>query len=294
MPRIETNHNDGFALVAVLAFLMMFAMFLTPFVTASKVRTLTVSNHFESKRLDLAAQAINEMLSSKMSRDPSFKGKLLEASRQAPQSCKIRDIILTAEVLDQSSLIDLNRATPELIALGLERLGLETLQAVETAQAMVSFRSFASAAHAASSQAERSQDMKHGPFESIVELHEFVSLQPIPLDRLARLFTLSNPTENLTNRSLFPDLQRRLGTVRVSEPNDQAAAQDVLSLTTTLQSGGGFGSDYQVVTIDNVNKTYSTQITMRLRQRHEGNSSGSCASLLGSEISAFAEQGLYP
>ncbi|MBD9597779.1 hypothetical protein IB270_33690 [Ensifer sp. ENS05] len=294
MPRSEPPHNEGFALVAVLAFLMMFAMFLAPFVTASKVRALTVSNRFESMRLDLAAQAINDTLSSKMSRDPSFKSKLLEASRQAPQSCKIRNITLTTEVLDQSSLIDLNRATPELIALGLESLGLETHQAAETAQAMVSFRSFARDAQAASRQTPTSENMKHGPFESVVELHEFAWLQPIPLDRLARLFTLSNPTEILTNRSLFPDLQRRLSTVRASESNDQAAAQDVVSLTTTLQTGGGFGSDYQVVVIDNVNKTYSTQITMRLRQRHEGAASVPCAGLLGTEISAFAEKGLNP
>ncbi|MBD9624002.1 hypothetical protein IB279_13725 [Ensifer sp. ENS06] len=294
MPRTEANGNDGFALVAVLAFLMMFALFLTPFVTASKVRTLTVSNRFESIRLDLAAQAINDTLSSKMSRDPSFKSKLLDASRQAPQSCKIRDITLTTEVLDQSSLIDLNRATPELIALGLESLGLESLQAAETAQAMVSFRSFARDAHAGFRQTATSENMKHGPFESVVELHEFASLQPIPLDRLVRLFTLSNPTENLTNHSLFPDLQRRLNTVRASEPNDQAAAQDVVSLATTLQTGGGIGSDYQVVVIDNVNKTFSTQITMRLRQRHEGDASGPCATLLGNEISAYAEQGLNP
>ncbi|KSV75906.1 hypothetical protein N185_15790 [Sinorhizobium sp. GW3] len=294
MPSSEPPRNEGFALVAVLAFLMVFAMFLTPFVTASKVRALTVSNRFESTRLDLAAQAINGLLSAKMSREPSFKAKLLESSRQAPQSCTVRDITLTAEVLDQSSLIDLNRAAPELLTVGLETLGLQAIAAQETAQAIVSFRSFTSGGQKSADEIKISHDVKHGPFESIVELHEFASLQPIALDRLGRLFTLSNPTENLTERSIFPELQRRLGNIRVSERNDEATGQDVLSLTISLQSGRGFGSDYRVVTIDNVKRTYNSQVTILPRQRHEGNLSGPCASLLGREISTFVEQGLNP
>ncbi|MBK5571573.1 hypothetical protein [Ensifer sp. SSB1] len=268
MPRVDVDHNGGFALVAVLAFLVMFAMFLTPFVTASKVRVLSVSNRFESERLGLAAQAINDLLASKMSRDPLFKAELLRITRQNPQSCMVRNVTLTVEVLDQSSLIDVNRATPELIARGLESLGLELATASETARAIVAFRSFASVGQENVS-ATSPETVKYGPFESIVELHEFSALQSVPLDRLTRLFTLANPTENLSNRSIHPALERRLGTTRPLDSADQATAQDVLSLTTSLSGAGGFASEYQLMTIDSLNETYSQQISMPLGQRNE-------------------------
>jgi general secretion pathway protein K len=293
MSHDESHPTGGFALVAVLVFLALFAMFLAPFVTASRIRILTVSNRFESARLDLAAQSITNMLSAKLRSDPIFKTRLLEISRVTPQKCSISGMTVTLQVLDQTSLIDLNKAAPDLLAAGLRSVGLEAAAAEKTAHAMSAFRSVQTTDRAVWEVAMPQNGLKHGPFEDLSELHEFGPLEVVSLERLARVFTLFNASGNIANRSIDATLQDHLSANQSATSYGSALSSEALSLATSLTARGATGYDYAVIGIDNGTKEFRRLASLRLRP--VSNPSGNlppCADTTGSDIESFIKESL--
>lgn len=295
VPMIDSeNEKSGFALVAVLAFLTLFALFLAPFATASRIRALTVNNRFETLKFDLAAQAINAMLAGELVAQPGLKQKLLEASRRWPLQCKIGNIPLTLQVLDQASLIDINKATPELIAAGFIGLGLSPANAEATARAVVAFRSVQISGDIVPDHIVPANGMKHGPFEDLTELNEFGSLREVPMQRLTRVFTLFNPSGNLLDRSLDPSLEEHLDAGQTTPSSGTFFSSQVLSIETNLGTGGANGSDHAVVVIDNSNKTFNRLASLQSKLEGTGASTNAvpCTGIIGGAIPTFVQQSL--
>ena len=112
---------------------------------------------------------------------------------------------MTLIVQDQTSLIDLNTASPQLLAIGFEAMGISSSDAVKMAQASNRYRRPPQGGIPSGSDLLIS-GFKHGPFESVEELYEFKSLAGINPGILSGIATISSRFELISDQRLEDEM----------------------------------------------------------------------------------------
>ncbi len=177
--------EQGFALIAVLGFLMLLAIFLTPFATSARLYALLSNNELQNKQLEQTVEAINRYSSWRLSADPDWKS-LADRGRIDMVGCQIADTDILMSVIPHAPLININTADTSLLAAGLNDLGIDLGSASALARDIIAYRS------------PRSEDvsgeqvrfgLKRAPFEDISELYDFRDLQGVPMRALVRTFS---------------------------------------------------------------------------------------------------------
>lgn len=245
--RIVSSPQDeeGFALVAVLGFLLLFAALLLPFASSARLAALTSSHTFEQARLTHAAEAVNLYIAGKVGSDALITQALEQASEQQGVSCRVKGLTITIRALDHAGLIDLNVAGQDMIAVGLTAVGLDEGQASGIARSIVLYR----ARQAGAGDADALQPefgFKHGPIEDTVELLDYAALRQVPPQKLAELFTVDSRSA-LVDGTVSPRQLQPFLPAAVKRSVPRPTRSETYTLMSRIEHHGEAGSDARIV-----------------------------------------------
>ncbi|TGR84234.1 general secretion pathway protein GspK [Mesorhizobium sp. M2D.F.Ca.ET.223.01.1.1] len=185
----DRDNDAGFALVAVLVFMLIVSAIVVPFAMTARSQLMIASNETEQQRLAMVADGLVNVVASELF-DGSATSKLPQNAQ--PARCHAGHFSFELSVQDHRGLIDLNAANDQLLAQGLASFGFDPRMAGEIAKAIVTFRSppnpFAGGTQPRSSLGPSRN--KFAAFESVSELQEFSALASIPLRDLYAVFTV--------------------------------------------------------------------------------------------------------
>lgn len=177
--------EEGFALIAVLGFLMLLAIFLTPFATSARLQALLVNNELQNLRLNSTAEAIDGYLIWRLSKDLAWR-RLADRGEIDRAGCREKDTDYAVSIVAHGQLISLNSAESTLIESGLNSIGIDGMRAPRLASDIIAFRS----PRGDDEENDRVQSgLKHAPFEDISELYDFNELQDVPMSSIIRTFS---------------------------------------------------------------------------------------------------------
>ena len=190
----QRKDEQGFALVVVLAFLLVFASFLTPFVVASHNRILTTSHSFRKVQLDFAAEAA-ALVAANAYANWSDEKRVSVVNKTF--TCDSKFTKIQFEFLDHRGLIDLNMSDEESIAIGLVSLGLEMSKALKLARSIVEFRTPRRNSRNIEGHMPTS-GYKFGYFEAVIELHDFPELHQVKVGDLEEVFSIYKKAKSIS------------------------------------------------------------------------------------------------
>lgn len=188
--RRDDDGRSGFALVAVLAFMLIVSAIVVPFALTARTRLMIANNEIEQERLTFLADGLANVVSAELLAGPPSSNLSVNAE---PAQCRIGRMIVTLSVQDHAGLIDLNASSADLLSLGLVSLGFSRQPAEELAKSIIAFRSAPSAFATAPEPSAMGgpNQSKHAPFESVSELQEFPALAAVQLHDLQSIFTVN-------------------------------------------------------------------------------------------------------
>jgi len=182
--------SSGFALVAVLVFLLVVSTITAGFALAAWTRRTVATNELQTQKLSLLAEGLTNVLAARLSGEGS--GSQLPGNFE-PVACKASGLTIVTRLQGHAGLIDLNAADHDLMALGFASLGLDAETSRDLSIAVEYFRSGASIfAAAAKAKVDVAGGYKFAQFESVAELQDFAPLRTVPLAALYRTFTISS------------------------------------------------------------------------------------------------------
>lgn len=204
------GNNSGFALVAVLVFMLAVSAIVVPFALSARTRLMIANNEIEQDRLSLLADGLTNVVSGELFDGPNLKGMSTNAE---PERCRSGHLAFEVRVQDHAGLIDLNAGGEPLLAKGFAALGIDKQTAAMLAKAVVTFRTpkNAFAASAEQDAGLGTQDNKYAPFESVSELQEFPALASVPLHDLHAIFTVNTKRGTVALASTPKRLRNVLG-----------------------------------------------------------------------------------
>ncbi|PDT00065.1 hypothetical protein CO666_32705 [Rhizobium chutanense] len=287
MPKGNCYGDDGFALLAVLAFLLLFAALLLPFSSAARLAALTSSHDFEHARLSYAAEAVNAYLADKLASDTSWKGSIKRDAGADGMSCRIKDLTLAFRMVNHAGLIDLNVATTTTIAAGLAALGLDDRQAGAVANSIVAFRS-PQRDTALPIGPEADFGLKHAPFEDVVELFDFTEMRRFTPEQLGEIFTVDSHSafidRDLASKPLQSILAKLDGAV-----HDGSNAFPTYTLTTRISRRGDTAIDAGIFTVSKDRQTGRHSSALAISTTAKA-ALPSCNLVLGTDITTWFEE----
>jgi general secretion pathway protein K len=227
----DTDRQAGFALVAVLWFLVLVAAFVAPFAVAARTDFLIASNRSKKVRLDTLAEGVSTLLSLRLMEHGDAAAPLADILQDSsPVSCNLGAYTFDIRLQDQSGLIDLNAADRALLATGLRAIGVATADAV--AEAVVNYRH--SGAPVPGADVGIEGGAKGGPFETVVELSDFEALKYVEPTKLHRVFTVHSGQGIVALARAPAELARLLKTFRGTQEADAGGSSRALAVEVTV------------------------------------------------------------
>ncbi|PBB88379.1 hypothetical protein CK216_01185 [Mesorhizobium sp. WSM3876] len=180
---------SGFALVAVLVFLLVVSAITSTFALAAWTRRTVAANELQVQRFSLLAEGLTNVLAARLGEGAETKLPL----NFEPVACRTNDLAIVTRLQGHAGLIDLNAADRNLLTLGFASLALNAQTSGDLSIAVEYFRSGASIfAAAAKANVEIAGGYKFARFESVAELQDFAPLRAVPLAALYRTFTVNS------------------------------------------------------------------------------------------------------
>lgn len=196
------DREAGFALVAVLWFLLLVAAVVAPFAVAARTDFWIASNTREQTRLNTLADGLSTLLALKV---VGNEGAALLAElppNSTPASCTAGRYTIAMQLQDQTGLVDLNAADEAILAIGLRSIGVARDAAGAAAETIVRYRSYQSGTSIMRSN-EVTGGLKGQSFESVVELSDLKQLGNLEPADLHRAFTVHSG-QSIVTASLSP------------------------------------------------------------------------------------------
>lgn len=181
--------DEGFALVAVLVFMLVVSAVVAPFALTARTRLMIASNQMEHERLTLLAEGLANVVSAEL-----IQGLWPAAWKQNFEAvaCRSGAFSFEVQVQNHAGLIDLNASDRRNLALGFMSVGLSPDISGSLADMVIRSRSPASIFGLVSSVQSETESNKHAPFESVSELQEFTLISAVPLADLYGIFTVNS------------------------------------------------------------------------------------------------------
>ncbi len=188
----DDRSRSGFALLIVVAFLIVVAAILAPLMVAVRTEFLVSRNTLEKDRLETLADGLLIVLARELASpvDEPANTELLKNSQQ--MRCETNGLVIDATIQDQRGLVDLNQAPEPLLQAGFEAAGLPQAQAARFASAVAAYR------QAADEDSEELvgdptlffEGLKRAPFEALEELYDLKVMAKTPRRLLSQVFTI--------------------------------------------------------------------------------------------------------
>lgn len=229
--------DSGFALFVVLAFLLLIASITTPFLAAAKIEALVSRNSAFAVRDAIALRGVLEMAALRYF-------ELYRDRTDAPFSevtCELNDVRLNFQFQDHSGLIDLNAASPEVLKLGFESLGLTIAASLKLANSVVRYRSVDSFAPAPELITPRGGN-KFAPIENVAELQDLLPPGEFSNEIIGTVFTVYSGTGTIDEMAAPSALKERIAllppTDRYFLVNDTRRTNAVTVIASRQQKDG--------------------------------------------------------
>jgi len=205
----EETSQDGFALLAVLGFLVIVASVMTTFSIAAHNRLLSTKHDLNQVELTLALDSFDTAL--RVAWNNARTGETVDVPNRL--RCRFGLLELYSEMRPLAGLIDINAAGNDLLQLGLLALGIEASRTKDLSEAILAFRS-RSSINTATVVFEPKGGLKHGLYESVSELHDFETLRTITLWQLERVFTVHKRSATLLESQAADELKSVIQTAK--------------------------------------------------------------------------------
>ncbi|MFN7089154.1 MAG: hypothetical protein ACK4P4_01165 [Allorhizobium sp.] len=198
--------NGGFALVAVLGFLLVISAVLLPYSISARLRALTTVNAMRSFEDQQLAATLATYVASQLSSPP---GQPIPRAVEAGTPCMWGKTALELRAQSHAGLIDLNAAGIDLLEIGFQSLGFSGETSKTLAFGVTQYRRLDRTIVSGLSQPQLTPEgLKHAAFEDIVELHDFLALRTISTARLANTFTVHTQNGTLAVDFASQELRR--------------------------------------------------------------------------------------
>lgn len=235
--------DDGFALPAVLIFLLVVAAIVGPFAMAAR-RTLDASGHrIDRLALDLEAEGYIRLFTARAGEIAASAGQGSLAGRTV--GCRIRDRRIVARLQDQAGLVDLNGAGRLLLEKGFEAVGLDRDTAARMSGEVEAARRREPSV--SSGAVERDLSVRHAPFEAPIELTEFRSLAGLKREVLEGIFTVHTRSGSIVADKVPNALSGRLGDRLDGVIVTRAPTSAIVAVDVMVASGRSLGRAGAVV-----------------------------------------------
>ncbi len=230
----QDKGNDGFALIVVIAFLLIFSSFLGVFAMSAHIKALTGATRLSDFRLQSVANAITAMIAYKISTQSSGNADFAGFAH-----CRVGGFDVDIGVQPHSGLISLNLAGEETLMVGFDALGIANSDQKTLARAVAQFR-YPSGLSDEASLPSLPNGYKYGPFEDIMELTDFKPLEDIPAWKLARVFSVYGSLATPSSATISPLLRssRGAGLQEIAAQLTRAPAGMTVTIEATVQEGG--------------------------------------------------------
>ncbi len=210
--------DQGFALLAVLGFLLLISLFLAAFAASARLSLLTANNNDVHARLSYAADAITSYIAWRLGSDRDLRRES-DLGRKGFEVCRIDQTLIALSILPHGRLTNVNTADDALLASTLDDAGLA--DADQAARAIVQFRSAERDPGAGDS--DVAGGMRRAPLEDVAELHDIGVLRHLSLRTLNRLFSVQEGRSMKQNDS------------------QTASSSSFYTIQATLFGAGGWG-----------------------------------------------------
>jgi general secretion pathway protein K len=287
--------RDGFALVAVLVFLLVVAAVITPFVLAARTDFQLAMAGYRKDRQTHLAEGLMRLVARQLAASGNDVNEALRLNSQPLRTiCGSHQIEL--RIQDQLSLVDLNGAPLDLLAAGFAAMGFDSGAAVELAQLAEEFRK--NGADSSQGGDKLSNGFKSAPFEAIEELYEFPGFTNQPLGKLAEIFTVYGRRETVKANNMSAALSNILPSVPSArfpfiEVSDEAPRMLRIEVSVRSRDGRAAGNSGILIEVtDNVSSLYK-ELERATDRRIVGGEPGSfvqgltCQQLFGAEVAAW-------
>ncbi|MES4993813.1 hypothetical protein ABVB70_26330 [Agrobacterium radiobacter] len=268
----DSGAEGGFALLAVLGFMLLLAIVLAGLAASARARVLTVSYDYDRTRMGMAAEAINGYLGWRLENDDAWRHSA-ETGTFLDLDCSIGQIFAYISIVPHAQLVNLNTAEVSLLVAGFEKLGLSGSEANILAPQIVQFRAPRPTGEVDAARIDAG--FKYGSFEDIAELHDFELLRPFSSRELGRVFSAQS------------------GQAILSRASNEIGSSQFFTIETVLFNGHTRGGDAVVFQSGDV-----TSPGKRIASIETGGDlarpqrAGSCHSVFDQDVTRILAEGL--
>jgi hypothetical protein len=238
---VKSDSERGFALIVVLAFLLIAAAFTTPFLAGAKVQALLTRNTGQSTREKILLRGLIEMAGARFFELYQNRDIDVASSVHCPMASLGRSDV-NFHFLDHSGMIDINAASAEVLAIGFESLAMERDKAAALANEVVRFRSVDDGQRISYGLSAPRGGYKHALFERSAELQDLLAGIYIPQDDIERVFTVHSGAGTVDESAAQGALLARLGSLKAGDRFfivNNVRRGGALTVEVELDSGNG-------------------------------------------------------
>lgn len=213
---VKSDADGGFALVTVLAFLLMAAAFAVPFLTGAKIQALVTRNTSTFTQEKILLRGLMEMAGTRFFERYQDRDIEIASAVRCPAVGAGRPEI-TFQFQDHSGLIDLNAASAEVLAIGFESLKMARDEAAALAGEVVRYRTLDVGKPVGGGLSTPRGGYKHALFERSAELQDLLADANVPNHEIDRVFTVHSGTGTVDEAAAQGALRARLDSLNISE-----------------------------------------------------------------------------
>lgn len=195
------RNEDGFALIAVLGFLFVVALFVTPFVLQARTSFFLAANSAKLDKLEFLTSGLVQVALVRHVQAQS-SGAIANGK---PTSCSAGEVIVDLSLQDHRGLIDLNASGAALLAVGFRSMGRSETEAKRLADTVVFHRSVRRNTFSGTTY-EMQGGERHRRFVSPIELTDMIVEPPLQDWKLASVFTVHTQSGKLFSALAAPDI----------------------------------------------------------------------------------------
>jgi len=213
----DAHGQNGFALIAVLLFLMIVTAIITPMVLAARTDFLLTSRGYLNTRQAVLAEGILNVMIWQAAAFTEVRNENLQLD-STPLQAICGDHAITIVMQDQASLIDINVAPVDLLEAGFTALGFDRGDAIGLSETVLAYRLPESSGVPEPRYAnELIAGLKHSAFEAIEELYEFPGFSKMSPSNISKVFTTYGRRDSINSQHMSD----RLSAVLPDQPTGQ-------------------------------------------------------------------------
>ncbi|WP_370041177.1 hypothetical protein [Sinorhizobium fredii] len=215
--------------------MLLISAAIAPLAIAGRVQALSTAYTHERRDFEILADGLVRTIYA------------LDTDERTPtrrQRCETEHYVFYVDIQDQSGLVDLNSASGQLLEFGFRSLGMNEADAVAAATLTERYRS--PSGGDATDIGGNPVDLKHAPFEDVIELADIIGAGAVGKSQVSRVFTVFNKTDTVSLKHVDDHLRQIIEEGRGSEFLADGAGNSSVSEITIVRLRKGRPSGFML------------------------------------------------